>query len=201
MPLHAPSGKLRVLGIDPGTRHLGWGVLEQEGTRITHVAHGVIDTDTDRELAHRLIEIDDALAAVIEAHRPTTSAVEALFFAKDPQAAAKLGHARGVVLLRLARSGLPIHELPPSRVKRAVVGAGLASKEQVAQVMTTILRLDKPPRLDASDALANAFAHLTMARFSSAVDAATRARPATKRPAKDSPLAALVRAHAARKPR
>jgi crossover junction endodeoxyribonuclease RuvC len=119
MPAHVPTGKLRVLGIDPGTRHLGWGVLEQEGTRITHIAHGVIDTDTDRELAHRLIEIDDALAVVIEEHRPTTSAVEALFFAKDPQAAAKLGHARGVVLLRLARAGLPIHELAPSRVKRA----------------------------------------------------------------------------------
>ena len=86
---------------DPGTRHLGWGVLEQEGTRILHVAHGVIDTDTTQPLAPRLVEIDDALARILAEHQPTVASVEALFYAKDPQAAAKLGHARGVVLLRL----------------------------------------------------------------------------------------------------
>lgn len=180
---------MRVLGIDPGTRHLGWGVLDQEGTKITHVAHGVIDTDTSGTLAPRLVEIDDALTEILALHRPEAAVVEALFFAKDAQAASKLGHARGVVLLRLARASLPIHEIAPTRVKRAVVGKGFASKEQVALVMTQILRLAAPPRADAADALANAFAHLTMAPFAAAMAAAgviapkrSRARrPAMKR--------------------
>jgi crossover junction endodeoxyribonuclease RuvC len=163
---------MRVLGIDPGTRHLGWGVLDQVGTRITHVAHGVIDTDTTQTLAPRLVEIDDALVEVLALYKPEAAVVEGLFFAKDAQAASKLGHARGVVLLRLARASLPIFEIAPTRVKRAVVGRGFASKEQVAMVMTSILRLDSPPRADAADALANAFAHLAMSPFTAAMEAA-----------------------------
>ncbi len=172
---------MRVIGIDPGTRHLGWGVLESEGTRVTHVAHGVIDTDTSAPLASRLVEIDDALLQVFAEHQPEVAAVEALFFAKDPQSAAKLGHARGVVLLRLARAGIPFVEMPPARVKRAVVGGGLATKDQVARVITGILRLDSPPRADAADALANAFAHLTMARFTEALEAAGSRLPPSRR--------------------
>jgi crossover junction endodeoxyribonuclease RuvC len=173
---------LRVLGIDPGTRHLGWGVLDQHGTRVEHVAHGVIDTDTDRGLASRLVEIDDALERIIAEYRPNVGAVEATFFAKDAQAASKLGHARGVVLLRLARAGVAIDEMPPARVKRAVVGAGLASKEQVAKVITTVLGLDSPPRADAADALANAFAHLTMAKYAAAVEDALARSSSVKLP-------------------
>ncbi len=165
---------MRVLGIDPGTRHLGWGVLEQDGTRVRHIEHGVISTDASRPLADRLIEIDDGLAEMLARLRPDVAAVEALFFAKDAQAAAKLGHARGVVLLRLARASIPFAEYPPARVKRAVVGKGLASKDQVARVMTTVLGLAAAPRADAADALANAFAHLTIARYSSAIAAAQR---------------------------
>lgn len=155
----------RVLGLDPGTRHFGWGVIDYVGTRLVHVAHGVIDTDASRPLAERLICIDDALNGVITTYAPAVSVVEALFFAKDPQAAAKLGHARGVALLRLARAGLPIFELPPARIKRAVVGGGLASKEQVCRVITSVLRLAEAPREDAADALAGAFAHITMAPY------------------------------------
>ncbi|MFO0618693.1 MAG: crossover junction endodeoxyribonuclease RuvC, partial [Polyangiaceae bacterium] len=95
---------MRVIGIDPGTRHLGWGVLHREGTRIEHVAHGVIDTDESAPLAHRLVQIDDALSTILSTYAPAAAAVEALFYAKDAQAASKLGHARGIVLLRLARA-------------------------------------------------------------------------------------------------
>src|SRR5690606_29042147 len=96
---------LRVIGIDPGTRHLGWGVVERQGSRTTHIAHGVVDTDETRPLCDRLVEIAVALAIVIAAHAPTAAAVEGISFAKDAPAAAKLGHARGIVLLRLARAG------------------------------------------------------------------------------------------------
>lgn len=168
---------MRVLGIDPGSRHLGWGVLERRGTRIEHVAHGVIDTDLRGTFAERLITIDDALGSIIEEHAPVVAAVEGLFFYKDAQAAAKLGHARGVVLLRLARHSLPIHEYAPAKVKQAVVGRGAANKRQVAMVMTAILRLGTPPRSDAADALAIALTHLQVAGYEAAVAAS---RPAAR---------------------
>lgn len=165
------DGPLRVVGIDPGTRHLGWGVVERCGSKVTHVAHGVIDTDLTTSLAERLVEIDDALAVVLAQHVPTAAAVEGLFFAKDASAAGKLGHARGVVLLRLARSGLPAAEYAPTKVKQAVVGKGLATKPQVAQVVMRILRLAEAPRADAADALAIALAHLSIAPFQGALAA------------------------------
>ena len=165
---------MRVIGIDPGTRHLGWGVLSNVGTRIEHVAHGVIDTDTEAPLCDRLIEIDDALEEVLGQHRPEVGAVESLFFHKDPQAAAKLGHARGVVLLRLGRAGVPIREYAPALVKRSIGGKGNADKKQVAMVVTSILRLGTPPKADAADALAIALTHLNVARFDAALAASRR---------------------------
>jgi crossover junction endodeoxyribonuclease RuvC len=163
---------MRVLGNDPGTRHLGWGVVERDGTRLVHVAHGVIDTDTEQGLASRLVEIDDALEAVIAEHRPEIGAIESLFFSKDPQSAAKLGHARGVVLLRLSRARVALHEYPPALVKRTIVGKGAADKRQVALVVTSLLRLPEAPRSDAADALAIAITHLQAAGFHSAMAAA-----------------------------
>lgn len=165
---------IRVLGVDPGTRHLGWGVLTRTGTRIEHVAHGVIDTDLDGSLAERLVEIDTELEAVILAHAPDVGAVESIFFSKNANSAAKLGHARGVILLRLARAGIAVHEYAPTLVKRSVAGKGAADKKQVAMVMTAILRLPSPPRSDAADALAVALTHLHAANFQSMVAAAKR---------------------------
>jgi len=159
------SGEMIVLGVDPGTRHMGWGVVRREGTRATHVAHGVIDIDTDASIAVRLCQIERELQAVVVAHAPTASAVESLFFAKDATAAAKLGHARGVALLVLARAGLPIAEYEPTRVKKAIVGHGRADKPQVARIIATVLRLASPPRADAADALAIAVTHLHAAPF------------------------------------
>ena len=172
---------MRVLGIDPGSRHLGWGVLHREGSRIEHVAHGVIDVDLEGTFADRLVDIDDRLAEVIAKHDPTVAAVESIFFSKDAQSAAKLGHARGVVLLRLARASLQTCEYPPALVKRTVVGRGAADKRQVAMVVTAILRLGTPPRSDAADALAIALTHLNVAGFHAAMSASNVGRKAARK--------------------
>jgi crossover junction endodeoxyribonuclease RuvC len=151
---------LLVLGIDPGTRHFGWGIVERRGTRLVHHAHGIIHTDEDAPIAVRLVTIERELVEVVRAHAPAAASVEALFYAKDPQAAAKLGHARGVALLVCARAGLEVFEYPPARVKRAVAGSGRAEKAQVAQMVRVLLGLAAPPSADAADALAVAVTHL-----------------------------------------
>lgn len=166
---------MRVIGIDPGSRHLGWGVLEKVGSKISAVAHGVIDVDLSGSFSSRLVEIDDTLKVILEEHAPAVAAVESLFFAKDAQSAAKLGHARGVVLLRIARAGIEAHEYAPALVKRTIVGKGAADKKQVAMVIAAILRLPQPPRSDAADALAIALTHLHAANFQAAL-AASKAR-------------------------
>jgi crossover junction endodeoxyribonuclease RuvC len=166
---HVKQVDVIVLGVDPGTRHLGWGVVRRDGTRPSHVAHGVIDTDVEASIALRLCQIERELIEVVEKYRPTASVVEALFFAKDATAAAKLGHARGVVLLVLARAGLPIAEYEPTRVKKAIVGHGRADKQQVARMIATVLRLPSPPKSDAADALAIALAHVHAAGFDARV--------------------------------
>jgi crossover junction endodeoxyribonuclease RuvC len=158
-----------VLGLDPGTRHFGWGVVEQRGQRLLHVAHGVVDTNTDESIAARLVVIERALIDVLSAHGPSVASVEALYFAKDPQAASKLGHARGVALLVCARAGLAIHEYAPALVKRAMTGSGRADKRQVAQMVRVILALPAAPPADAADALASAIVHLQRAPMLTAV--------------------------------
>lgn len=157
------------LGVDPGTRHLGWGVVRATGNRIAHVAHGVIDTDASQPLAQRLVAIDTALANVIARYAPNVGSVESLFFHKDPQAAAKLGHARGVVLLNLARKQVEVFEYPPAQIKRAITGKGQADKRQVAMMVRTLLTLDEPPPSDAADALAAAITHLRRAPIGDAL--------------------------------
>jgi crossover junction endodeoxyribonuclease RuvC len=154
-----------VLGLDPGTRHFGWGVVERRGTRLVHVAHGIVHTDERESIAARLVVIEQALVEIVRDHAPAAASVEALFFAKDPQAAAKLGHARGVGLLVCARAGLEVHEYAPALVKRAVAGSGRAEKTQVAQMVRVVLGLAAPPPADAADALAVAVTHLQRLRL------------------------------------
>jgi crossover junction endodeoxyribonuclease RuvC len=149
-----------VLGVDPGTRRLGWGVVERQGTRLVHRGHGVIRADERQPIASRLVTIERELDEVVRAHGPVIASVEALFFAKDAQAAAKLGHARGVVLLVCARAGLEVYEYAPALVKRAVAGSGRAEKAQVAQMIRIVLGLSSAPSSDAADALALAVTHL-----------------------------------------
>ncbi|MBK7579761.1 MAG: crossover junction endodeoxyribonuclease RuvC [Myxococcales bacterium] len=150
------------LGIDPGTLHLGWGVVERSGSRLRHIAHGVIHLDAKMALAGRLQRIDSELAQVITRYTPDVGSVESLFFHKDAQAAAKLGHARGVVLLSLARAGVNVAEYAPARVKRTVAGRGQADKRQVALMVRAVLSLAELPPGDAADALALAVTHLRL---------------------------------------
>ncbi|MFP6683341.1 MAG: crossover junction endodeoxyribonuclease RuvC [Polyangiaceae bacterium] len=159
---------MRVIGIDPGSRRMGWGVVERVGTRLEHVAHGVIVAGTG-ELPGRLLTIDRELTEAVSAHAPSCAAMETIFFGKNAQSAVKLGHARGAAMVVLARAGLTIGEYQPTLVKRAVVGAGRASKEQLARLVTALLRLPKPPPEDAADALAVAITHANASRFAALV--------------------------------
>jgi crossover junction endodeoxyribonuclease RuvC len=161
------------IGIDPGTRRLGWGVVSRTGNRLIHVAHGVIALDGSESIADRLVELEGQLTRVIRAHRPNVSSVESLFFNKDAQAAAKLGHARGVVLLCLAREGIPIAEYAPAKIKRTIAGTGQADKRQVALMVRAALSLEALPPADAADALAIAMTHL---RLGGLLDALAEAR-------------------------
>jgi crossover junction endodeoxyribonuclease RuvC len=149
-----------VLGIDPGTLHFGWGVVERHGTRLLHRGHGIIHTDARGPIAERLVTIERELVDVVRVHSPIVASVEALFYARDAQAAAKLGHARGVALLVCARAGLDVHEYAPALVKRAVAGSGRAEKVQVAQMIRVVLGLSSSPPGDAADALALAVTYL-----------------------------------------
>jgi crossover junction endodeoxyribonuclease RuvC len=155
---------MTVIGLDPGSRHFGWGVVRRTGTRMIYVAHGVIDPSLKGTFADRLVEIERELVRVIDAYTPSHASIEGLFFAKDAQAAAKLGHARGVALLVCARCRLPIAEYPPARVKLTVAGGGRAAKSQVAQMVRVILGLRELPVADAADALAVALTHLSNGR-------------------------------------
>ncbi len=159
------------VGIDPGTRRLGWGVVRRDGNRIRHVAHGVIVLDPKKSLAQRLHRIELELVRVLEAHQPDVGSVETLFFHKDAQAAAKLGHARGVVLSSLVRVGVDVAEYQPTRVKRTVTGRGHADKRQVAEMVRALLSLDEVPPSDAADALALALTHLRLGPAAEAVAA------------------------------
>ena len=165
---------ITVLGLDPGTRNFGWGVVSKTGTRLVHVAHGVISVADEGTLGDRLVSIERQLLAVIAEHRPAEAGIESLFFAKDAQAAAKLGHARGVALLVCARAGLPFGEYPPARVKRTVAGAGRAEKSQVAQMIRVMLGLTIVPKPDAADALAIAVTHLQGRTFATLTAGAGR---------------------------
>lgn len=152
--------KVTVLGLDPGTRNFGWGVVRKDGTRLTHIAHGVIAVADEGALGERLVAIERTLLEVVETYAPNEASIESLFFAKDAQAAAKLGHARGVALLVAARAGLAAYEYAPTLVKRTVAGMGRAEKSQVAQMVRLLLGLTEVPRADAADALAIAVTHL-----------------------------------------
>jgi crossover junction endodeoxyribonuclease RuvC len=150
---------IRILGLDPGLSAMGWGVIAVSGSRLAHVAHGVIVTKPAAGLGARLMELHRVLAAVIAEHAPTAIAVEQAFVAKDASAALKLGHARAVALLAAAQAGLEIAEYAPNQIKKCVVGAGHAGKEQVQFMVGRLLPACGVTQADAADALAAAIAH------------------------------------------
>ena len=150
---------VRLLGLDPGLQHTGWGVVESTGNRLRHIADGVVSTTADLPLAERLCQIHRALNALLEIWKPDEAAVEHTYVNKNPGAALKLGQARGVVLLAPALAGLPVAEYQAMEVKRAVVGTGHADKVQVADMVRRLLPGATLKRADASDALAVAICH------------------------------------------
>ena len=144
-----------VLGIDPGTAALGYGIVERTGSRLRMVDVGCLVTSPADTLPQRLLQIHRVVTDLIELHRPDLVAVERLFFSKNAQTAFAVGQARGVVLLAGAAAGLPVREATPNEVKTAVTGYGAADKEQVGRMVATVLGLEAVPRPDdAADALA-----------------------------------------------
>jgi crossover junction endodeoxyribonuclease RuvC len=154
---------IRILGLDPGLGRMGWGLIDCEGTRLCHVAHGVIVTKPAETLGLRLLLLHNEVARVILQYRPQAIAVEQAFVAKDPSAALKLGHARAVALLAAAQAGLDIAEYAPNHIKKSVVGAGHADKEQVQAMVRRLLPACGVEQADAADALAAAIAHASLA--------------------------------------
>jgi crossover junction endodeoxyribonuclease RuvC len=154
-----------VLGIDPGTANTGYGVVKGDGLgTVSLVECGVIRTRAREPLPSRLLEIYDGVAELLQRHKPDALSVEDVFYAKNVRTTVVLGHARGVVLLAGQQAGVPIFELPPSVIKKAVVGTGAATKEQVQFMLTRLLRLKSVPQpSDAADGVAAALAHLMSA--------------------------------------
>ncbi len=151
---------IRILGLDPGLRRLGWGAIDVEGSRLTHVAHGVIaGAGPSEPLGTRLLGLYGELRRLISEISPGAAAVEQAFVHRDPSAALKLGHARAVALLAAAEAGLEIAEYTPNHIKKSVVGVGHAGKDQVQAMVRRLLPACGVESADASDALAAAIAH------------------------------------------
>lgn len=150
---------MRILGLDPGLGTTGWGVIEAEGNRLTHVANGHIKTDTAAPLPKRLVALADQLELLIAEQHPDAAAAEEVFVSQNPQSTLKLGQARGVVLMCAARSGIEVGEYSPKLVKKAVVGTGSAEKAQIHAMVSRLLAGSKIAGPDAADALAVAITH------------------------------------------
>jgi crossover junction endodeoxyribonuclease RuvC len=166
---------VRVLGLDPGLRNTGWGVIEVDGNRLRAVADGVVHSDAARPLSDRLNQLFEGIMDVISQWQPDEAAIEETFVNKNPLSTLKLGQARGVVMLAPARSGLVVAEYAPTFVKKAVVGTGTAAKDQVGLMIRTLLPGCGAATPDAADALAVAICHAHH-RTSAATLARTLAR-------------------------
>jgi crossover junction endodeoxyribonuclease RuvC len=150
---------IRILGIDPGLRRTGWGVVEVDGNRLGFVACGSLATDDKAALADRLVTIHDGLVRVVADFRPDEAAAEATFVNRDAAATLKLGQARGVALLVPAKAGVPVAEYAPNLVKKTIVGAGHGDKTQIRMMIGVLLPKATPESEDAADALAVAVTH------------------------------------------
>ncbi len=168
---------MRVLGIDPGLRNLGWGVIDVQGARITHVANGICHSapgEGDGDLALRLVSLYDQLTLVLQTHRPGEAAVEHTFVNKDAVATLKLGQARGIALLVPAQAGITVGEYAPNAVKKTVVGVGHAAKTQVDHMVRLHLPGVQITGPDAADALAIAICHAHHLQSAGRLQAALR---------------------------
>lgn len=148
----------RIIGVDPGSRSTGYGVVDAVGTRLVHVASGRVRAG-DGDWPGRLRRIFEELGGTLDAHVPQEFAIEKVFMHRNPASALKLGQARGVAILAASMRSLPVHEYSPNEVKQAVTGKGHASKEQIQYMTRILLALSEPPQSDQADALAVAICH------------------------------------------
>lgn len=158
-PYATPSDGVTILGLDPGLRNTGWGIIRFHQGRLRHLGHGVIHSTTKSPLPVRLTELFEDLEKVLSDWDPDEAAVEETFVNKNPVSTLKLGMARGVVLLAPAKAGLPVAEYSANKIKKAVVGAGHADKTQISMMVQHLLPSAGPVHLDAADALAAAICH------------------------------------------
>ncbi|ERP85962.1 Holliday junction resolvase [Labrenzia sp. C1B10] len=148
-----------MLGIDPGLRRTGWGMIEAVGNRLSFIASGTVTSDNKKSLAERLVQLHDGLSEVVRQHEPSEAAVEHTFVNKDAGATLKLGQARGIALLVPSLAGLPVAEYAPNLVKKTVVGTGHAEKEQIRAMVKVLMPRATFNSDDAADALAIAICH------------------------------------------
>jgi len=183
--LRAPmTFSVRIIGIDPGLRRMGWGVIDWDGSRLGYVASGTVTSDAGEALAVRLCALFIGIDAVLTAWSPAEAAVEQTFMTRDGQATLKLGQARGIALLAPARAGLPVAEYAPNLVKKSVTGAGHAEKEQIRAMLAFLLPKAKPASADEADALAIAITHAHHRRAAQLLAAAMAGAPPAKRRAR-----------------
>src|SRR5882724_2451170 len=150
---------IRILGIDPGLRRTGWGLIAADGNRLIYLACGSVESNNKHSLAERLVTIHDGLARIVDEFRPDEAAVEATFVNRDAAATLKLGQARGIALLVPAKAGVLVAEYAPNLVKKTIVGAGHAEKAQIRLMIGVLLPKADPQSEDAADALAIAVTH------------------------------------------
>lgn len=155
----------RILGLDPGLRRTGWGVIAAEGSRLRWIAHGVVSPPENAAFSVRLLHLLEQIAAVCLMHGCTEAAIEEVFVNKNPSSTLKLGHARAAVMLAPARCGLPVAEYAPNLIKKAVVGAGHADKSQIEFMVKRLLPTAGEMKADAADALAVAITHAQLRRM------------------------------------
>jgi crossover junction endodeoxyribonuclease RuvC len=167
---------MRILGIDPGSSATGYGIVERREGKLIHVAHGVLRPRSGDPLPSRLDQLYGTVSDVISLHEPDCAVVEEVFVAASPRSALVLGQARGAILAAIARSGVPINEYAPARIKRSVTGNGRATKQQVKTMVKRLLSLDRVPASDAADALAAAISHANAGRLEALGAGAGRAR-------------------------
>ncbi|MDH4248960.1 MAG: crossover junction endodeoxyribonuclease RuvC [Deltaproteobacteria bacterium] len=156
---------MRILGIDPGSRFTGWGLVEQVRNTPSYLASGTIRLKPDAPLAERLVVLARELEAVLETHRPETCALEQIFSARNARSALVLGHARGVILQTVATRSIPVMEYTATQVKQAVTGTGRAGKSQVQKMVSLLLSRREALQEDEADALAVALTHAAMSRI------------------------------------
>lgn len=154
------AGVVRVLGVDPGLRHTGWGVVDATGNRLSYVADGAIEPDPKLPLAERLKILFHGVRELVERFQPSECAIEESFVNQNPVSTLKLGHARAAAMLAPAEADIPVFEYKPNLVKKSVVGAGHADKTQVAAMVAMLLPGSKAGSPDAADALAVAICHI-----------------------------------------